>query len=53
MIRFLRWVCVCIWKARNELIFSNKEISPAKVTEDIKSIGYLWIRNRSSCKSID
>ncbi|KAM0030221.1 hypothetical protein Hdeb2414_s0018g00534731 [Helianthus debilis subsp. tardiflorus] len=50
MIRLLRRRCV--WKARNKLIFSNKEISSAKVTEDIKPFGYLRIKNKSSCKSI-
>ncbi|XP_022032770.1 uncharacterized protein LOC110933875 [Helianthus annuus] len=42
----------CLWKSRNELIFANKSVNVAKIKEDSKALGYLWIRNRSTYKTI-
>ncbi|KAJ0586264.1 putative reverse transcriptase zinc-binding domain-containing protein [Helianthus annuus] len=39
--------CWCIWKERNEVVFADKKASVAKVLEEIKSLAYLWIKNRS------
>jgi len=47
--------CWSLWKARNEKIFENKSINISNLLQEIKSLGYLWIKNRSpfrfhSCK---
>ncbi|KAJ0834256.1 putative reverse transcriptase zinc-binding domain-containing protein [Helianthus annuus] len=44
--------CWCIWKARNEKIFSNALGRVEDIMGDIKSLGFLWLRNRSKHKSI-
>ncbi|KAJ0471979.1 hypothetical protein HanOQP8_Chr15g0561131 [Helianthus annuus] len=36
-----------IWKMRNESLFSQKAPSIAKVVEEVKTLGFLRIRNRS------
>ncbi|MFS8033629.1 hypothetical protein Hanom_Chr17g01571811 [Helianthus anomalus] len=36
-----------IWKMRNESLFSQKVPSIAKVVEEVKALGFLWIKNRS------
>ncbi|XP_076900310.1 uncharacterized protein LOC143554448 [Bidens hawaiensis] len=33
--------CWCIWKARNQTIFENKESSVDKVIEEVKSLAFL------------
>ncbi|XP_076905265.1 uncharacterized protein LOC143560980 [Bidens hawaiensis] len=45
--------CWRIWKARNEKVFKGKEIKIEEIIGDIKSLGFLWFKNRSKCKSID
>ncbi|KAJ0917333.1 putative reverse transcriptase zinc-binding domain-containing protein [Helianthus annuus] len=42
----------CIWLARNNRRFSNKLRSAASIVHDIKSLGFLWYRNRSKCRDI-
>ncbi|KAJ0836378.1 putative RNA-directed DNA polymerase [Helianthus annuus] len=42
--------CWCVWKARNEAVFSGLSPNVAKTLEDIKSLSYLWVKNRSSFK---
>ncbi|KAJ0532976.1 hypothetical protein HanIR_Chr09g0403021 [Helianthus annuus] len=43
--------CWCTWKARNDTIFSSKETTGARVIEDIKSLIFLWTKNRSPFKA--
>ncbi|KAJ0854520.1 putative reverse transcriptase zinc-binding domain-containing protein [Helianthus annuus] len=42
----------CIWKGRNEVVFNDHKRSPQEIVAEIKSRGYVWFRNRSSCKYI-
>ncbi|KAJ0558404.1 putative reverse transcriptase zinc-binding domain-containing protein [Helianthus annuus] len=42
----------CIWKTRNEVIFRNSQPNVIKVLEEVKSLGYLWVKNRSRETSI-
>ncbi|XP_022020165.1 uncharacterized protein LOC110920250 [Helianthus annuus] len=37
----------CIWKLRNETIFRQGVLNYAKTLDEIKSMAYLWIKNRS------
>ncbi|KAM0024242.1 hypothetical protein Hdeb2414_s0022g00613451 [Helianthus debilis subsp. tardiflorus] len=43
----------CIWKARNVLVFNQKRRSPQEIVAEIKSRGFAWVKNRSSCKYIN
>ncbi|PWA55808.1 reverse transcriptase domain, Reverse transcriptase zinc-binding domain protein [Artemisia annua] len=45
--------CWCIWKARNEKRFNNVEIKVPKIVTDVKSLGYLWYRNRFNGGKVD
>ncbi|KAJ0431388.1 hypothetical protein HanIR_Chr17g0847831 [Helianthus annuus] len=44
--------CWCIWKSRNELVFKQIKRSPQDILIEIKSRGFRWLNNRSSCKYI-
>ncbi|XP_022026926.1 uncharacterized protein LOC110927850 [Helianthus annuus] len=44
--------CWCIWKGRNELVFNQIRRSPQDIMLEIKSRGFGWVKNRSSCKNI-
>ncbi|CAH1428468.1 unnamed protein product [Lactuca virosa] len=35
-----------IWKSRNEKVFKKNRLPPDKVTDIIKSVVYLWVKNR-------
>ncbi|KAK1436726.1 hypothetical protein QVD17_02508 [Tagetes erecta] len=48
----LMTTCWCIWKARNAAIFNNEPIRIAAIMESIKSLGFLWIKNRSSYNNL-
>ncbi|MFS8005457.1 hypothetical protein Hanom_Chr13g01237551 [Helianthus anomalus] len=37
----------CIWKTRNEVMFNNAQPIMVKVPEEVKSLGFLWVKNRS------
>ncbi|KAJ0466675.1 hypothetical protein HanIR_Chr14g0674811 [Helianthus annuus] len=45
--------CWCIWKARNEVVFSNGRGRSEDILGDIKSLGFLWLKNRSRHKNLD
>ncbi|KAJ0948203.1 hypothetical protein HanRHA438_Chr01g0024521 [Helianthus annuus] len=45
--------CWTIWKARNEMVFSNKRRNVAEIVADIKTLGFLWFRSRCKTVSID
>uniref|UniRef100_A0A251TXQ6 Putative RNA-directed DNA polymerase, eukaryota, Reverse transcriptase zinc-binding domain protein n=1 Tax=Helianthus annuus TaxID=4232 RepID=A0A251TXQ6_HELAN len=36
-----------IWKCRNEVIFNQKEPKMERLIEEIRTLSYLWVRNRS------
>ncbi|KAJ0497884.1 putative reverse transcriptase zinc-binding domain-containing protein [Helianthus annuus] len=44
--------CWCIWKTRNGVIFSGKTAEATRTLEEIKSLSYLWIKNRSPLKDV-
>ncbi|XP_022024548.1 uncharacterized protein LOC110924877 [Helianthus annuus] len=44
--------CWCLWLARNKVKFSASEIKVDSVFSDVKSLGYLWFKNRYKCKPI-
>ncbi|MFS8006042.1 putative reverse transcriptase zinc-binding domain-containing protein [Helianthus anomalus] len=44
--------CWCIWKARNEKRFNNNRKAILDIFQDIKSLSFLWYRNRSKNRGI-
>ncbi|KAJ0825826.1 putative reverse transcriptase zinc-binding domain-containing protein [Helianthus annuus] len=42
----------CIWKCRNDMIFNNKQPNIIGVKEQIRHLGYIWIRNRARAQVI-
>nr|KAJ0185206.1 hypothetical protein LSAT_V11C900459370 [Lactuca sativa] len=36
------------WGARNEMVFKKNRLPPDKVTDIIKSVVYLWVKNRGN-----
>ncbi|KAJ0466879.1 putative reverse transcriptase zinc-binding domain-containing protein [Helianthus annuus] len=44
--------CWQLWKARNDLIFSNITRKEGEIVSSIKSIGFLWFKNRSKYKDV-
>ncbi|XP_021996032.1 uncharacterized protein LOC110893224 [Helianthus annuus] len=44
--------CWCIWKACNEKFFSNGKGCSTEIFGEVKSIGFRWLKCRSSHKSI-
>ncbi|KAI3704850.1 hypothetical protein L1987_75079 [Smallanthus sonchifolius] len=42
----------CIWRARNNKRFTNTQKTAHDIFLDIKSLGFLWYRNRSKNKGI-
>ncbi|XP_021980533.1 uncharacterized protein LOC110876677 [Helianthus annuus] len=42
----------CIWKQRNEVIFRQVAPNCTKLLDEIKSMAYLWVKNRSKMVSI-
>ncbi|KAJ0838286.1 hypothetical protein HanRHA438_Chr16g0787371 [Helianthus annuus] len=44
---FYAVILIGIWNMRNEVIFKGKNASLAKVVEETKALGYLWVKYRS------
>ncbi|PWA53526.1 RNA-directed DNA polymerase, eukaryota [Artemisia annua] len=44
--------CWALWKARNELRFSNKPVNAGNILSEVKAVGYLWFSNRGRLKSM-
>ncbi|KAJ0834140.1 putative reverse transcriptase zinc-binding domain-containing protein [Helianthus annuus] len=44
--------CWQVWKTRNDLVFSNVSRKIEEVVSAIKSIGFLWFKNRSKFKEV-
>ena len=41
-----------IWKARNETVFNGKEPSVERIVSTVKSMSFLWVKNRTKCNRI-
>ncbi|KAJ0480923.1 putative reverse transcriptase zinc-binding domain-containing protein [Helianthus annuus] len=41
----------CIWKTRNEIVFRQVVPNFARTLDEIKSMAFLWIKNRSKANS--
>ncbi|PWA49539.1 reverse transcriptase zinc-binding domain-containing protein [Artemisia annua] len=44
--------CWCLWRARNEKRFQNGTVTGEKIIQNVKSLGFLWFRNRTKGSSI-
>ncbi|KAJ0887458.1 hypothetical protein HanRHA438_Chr09g0391051 [Helianthus annuus] len=42
----------CIWRRRNESMFRSASPDPIKVLDEVKSMAYLWLKNRLKEASI-
>ncbi|XP_035837166.1 uncharacterized protein LOC118485047 [Helianthus annuus] len=42
----IRIGCWCIWRARNDYKFNNKEIKVEGIMRDIKALGFFWFNTR-------
>ncbi|XP_022023951.1 uncharacterized protein LOC110924227 [Helianthus annuus] len=45
--------CWCIWKARNANIFSNWNGNSGEIFEEVRSLGFLWLKSRSKHRNLD
>lgn len=45
--------CWVIWKARNGMIFNGSKVNVGGMLKEIKSMGFLWIKNRFSKWSLE
>ncbi|KAD4179295.1 hypothetical protein E3N88_27886 [Mikania micrantha] len=43
----------CIWKTRNEIVFKGTSPSVGGIVEEVKRMGFLWIKNRAKLHSLD
>ncbi|KAD3068242.1 hypothetical protein E3N88_36122 [Mikania micrantha] len=43
----------CIWKARNARCFDNKAFEPGEIFGDVKTMSYLWIKNRGNIQNLN
>lgn len=46
-------VCWVIWLERNEAIFQKIDPKVAEVVSSVKSLAFLWLKYRSSCKRLE
>ncbi|KAJ0880409.1 hypothetical protein HanRHA438_Chr10g0462791 [Helianthus annuus] len=37
----------CLWKARKDLVFNQKQTSHTQIIEQIKALGFLWMSSRA------
>ncbi|XP_022007345.1 uncharacterized protein LOC110906535 [Helianthus annuus] len=45
--------CWCVWKSRNSVVFSKGTGRSEDIMGDIKSLGFLWLDNRSKYRGLD
>ncbi|XP_021995572.1 uncharacterized protein LOC110892729 [Helianthus annuus] len=45
--------CWCIWKARNNKLFSNGEGKSEDIFGEVRSLGFFWFKCRSKIGSVD
>ncbi|MFS7916766.1 hypothetical protein Hanom_Chr03g00181221 [Helianthus anomalus] len=44
------WV---IWKHRNDAVFHDKQINVARIKEEIRLFGFLWLKNRGKDSTLN
>ncbi|KAJ0490780.1 putative reverse transcriptase zinc-binding domain-containing protein [Helianthus annuus] len=44
--------CWCLWRARNNAVFSNSPVKIEGIIGEIKALGYFWYVNRSKYKEM-
>ncbi|KAJ0445231.1 putative RNA-directed DNA polymerase [Helianthus annuus] len=42
----------CIWRSRNSTVFNRKRVSVTNIIEEIKLLGFLWMRSRIKGREI-
>ncbi|XP_076944940.1 uncharacterized protein LOC143615794 [Bidens hawaiensis] len=42
----------CIWKKRNDVVKKGGQVHPRSLIEEVKPLGFLWIRNRSKRRGL-
>ncbi|PWA81382.1 reverse transcriptase domain, Reverse transcriptase zinc-binding domain protein [Artemisia annua] len=45
--------CWCLWKARNDKIFNNREANVVHIVSDVKVLGFLWYSSRFKEGKVD
>lgn len=45
--------CWVIWKSRNNMVFNGSKVNIERMLKEIKTLGFLWIKNRASKWSLD
>ncbi|PWA86778.1 alpha carbonic anhydrase 7 [Artemisia annua] len=45
--------CWCLWKARNDKIFNNREANVVQIVSDVKVLGFLWYSSRFKEGKVD
>ncbi|KAJ0929050.1 hypothetical protein HanRHA438_Chr04g0200691 [Helianthus annuus] len=49
LIQTALWV---LWKNRNDVTFNNKQANVARIKEEIRTYGFLWVKNRAKCNDL-
>ncbi|XP_022019673.1 uncharacterized protein LOC110919721 [Helianthus annuus] len=44
--------CWSIWKARNDARFRSTQVRIERIISEVKSVGYLWVRNRTKFRNL-
>ncbi|KAL9997323.1 putative reverse transcriptase zinc-binding domain-containing protein [Helianthus debilis subsp. tardiflorus] len=42
----------CLWRSRNAVVFNQKRYSVAGIIEEIKILGFLWMRSRTKARNL-
>ncbi|XP_076902328.1 uncharacterized protein LOC143557043 [Bidens hawaiensis] len=42
----------CLWKKRNDIVHNGTPVSISSLVEEVKVLGYLWIKNRGKKKGL-
>ncbi|KAJ0754982.1 hypothetical protein HanPI659440_Chr09g0352861 [Helianthus annuus] len=48
----IRIGCWSLWRARNGLKFNYKLARIEEIVSEVKSVGYLWFKNRTKLKNL-
>ncbi|XP_021985451.1 uncharacterized protein LOC110881535 [Helianthus annuus] len=42
----------CMWRCRNEVVFNQKQANVARLVEEIRALGFLWVRSRAKLQEM-